>query len=242
MTYAELEQAIQDYCQNDETTFVANINNFIISAEDKIFMSLESREFWNSSSGGTFTDNVKDYSLNAASAATGAIDILSIYCLGGDASTDGRSLKLKDYSFIKEAYPLNTGAESKAMPKYYAVKGLLLDSGEPSVQFTVGPTPDASYGYLIEYFAKPTTDTITNGNTPGDASTDKTWLSVTFPSLLLDGAVAEGYRFMKSDQPDIDRFDIPFQSSLVTLKNFEEVRLKTDTASQMSTDPKNIQR
>ena len=41
MQYSELKQAIQDYAQNSETTFVSNIDNFIRSAEDKIFLSVQ---------------------------------------------------------------------------------------------------------------------------------------------------------------------------------------------------------
>ena len=38
MDYSELNTAIQDYCQNSETTFVNHINDFIIAAEDKVFL------------------------------------------------------------------------------------------------------------------------------------------------------------------------------------------------------------
>ena len=35
-TYGELKQAIQDYTENDETTFVTNIPIFIRNAEERL--------------------------------------------------------------------------------------------------------------------------------------------------------------------------------------------------------------
>jgi tRNA(Leu) C34 or U34 (ribose-2'-O)-methylase TrmL len=39
-TKAELKQAIQDYCENAETTFVSNLDTFIESCEERIFKSV----------------------------------------------------------------------------------------------------------------------------------------------------------------------------------------------------------
>ena len=35
-TYTTLKTAIQDYTQNSETTFVNNLNTFIVNAEERI--------------------------------------------------------------------------------------------------------------------------------------------------------------------------------------------------------------
>jgi hypothetical protein len=40
-TYATLKTAIQDYTDNSETTFVANLPNFVKAAEDRIFESVD---------------------------------------------------------------------------------------------------------------------------------------------------------------------------------------------------------
>ena len=37
MTLAELKTLIQNYTENEETTFVSTLNDFIISAEDRLF-------------------------------------------------------------------------------------------------------------------------------------------------------------------------------------------------------------
>ena len=40
-TKSSLKQAIQDYLESSETTFVNNIDNFIKSAEEKILKSVQ---------------------------------------------------------------------------------------------------------------------------------------------------------------------------------------------------------
>ena len=38
MQYSELKQAIQDFTENSEATFVSNRDNFIRTAENKVFL------------------------------------------------------------------------------------------------------------------------------------------------------------------------------------------------------------
>ena len=40
MNYTELTQAVQDYCESDETTFVSQIPTFIRQAEERIVRSV----------------------------------------------------------------------------------------------------------------------------------------------------------------------------------------------------------
>ena len=41
MNYTQLSQSIQDYCQSTETSFVANIPNFVQLAEERIYNSVQ---------------------------------------------------------------------------------------------------------------------------------------------------------------------------------------------------------
>ena len=40
MNYSELTQAIKDYTENTESTFVTNIPNFVRQAEERIFRDI----------------------------------------------------------------------------------------------------------------------------------------------------------------------------------------------------------
>ena len=50
-TYAELKQAIQDYTENDETTFVSNLPIFIRQAEERILKNVQLNLFRKNVSG-----------------------------------------------------------------------------------------------------------------------------------------------------------------------------------------------
>ena len=41
MNYSQLSQAIQDYCQSTETSFVSNISTFVKQAEQRIYNTIQ---------------------------------------------------------------------------------------------------------------------------------------------------------------------------------------------------------
>ena len=53
MNYTELTQAIQDYTENTETSFVANIPTFVRQAEEKILRQVLIPELRKASTGAT---------------------------------------------------------------------------------------------------------------------------------------------------------------------------------------------
>jgi len=48
MTYGDLKTAIQNYVQTSEATFTGQINDFIRTAEDRVYRSVQMPAFWNS--------------------------------------------------------------------------------------------------------------------------------------------------------------------------------------------------
>jgi hypothetical protein len=56
-TYDQLTQAIQDYTQYDETSFVANIPVFIVQAEERILKNVQLSLFRKNVSGSMSTSN-----------------------------------------------------------------------------------------------------------------------------------------------------------------------------------------
>jgi hypothetical protein len=45
MNYSELTQALQDYLETSETSFVSNIPNFVRQAEERIYRSV-AEQYW----------------------------------------------------------------------------------------------------------------------------------------------------------------------------------------------------
>lgn len=143
MNYVTLYQAIQDYSENTESLFVANIPRFVQEAEERIFNTVQFPSLRKNVTG-TLTASNK-----YLSAPT---DYLSSYSLAV-ISTDGTYSFLlnKDVNFIREAYPLPT---STGLPKYYALFGPQYTYPN-ELSFILGPTPDSSYGVELHYFFYP---------------------------------------------------------------------------------------
>jgi len=133
-TYATLYQALQDYCENDETTFLSNIPNIVRNAEDRILKSVQHPVFRKNSSG-TMTDG-NQYLAQPS-------DFLAPYSL---SIIGGGFLIFKEVNFIRTAYPDYT---DRGTPKHYAIYD--------SANFILGPTPNASSSVEIHYFYRPET-------------------------------------------------------------------------------------
>jgi hypothetical protein len=232
MNYTELETAIQDYCQNAETSFVSHINEFIISAENKAYEIMQGALYYAFSTGLTTVADQESYTTSDG-IPSGIVDINGIR-LGETAGvsllTAGpvRSLLVKDYEFLSEAY--QTVTIETGTPKYYAVTAASSGSGnEPEISLRLAPIPDAAYTTEIQYQSKISTASITNGNTPGTTSTDTTWISVVVPDALLYGALVQGYVYMKGEADVMAVYQKQFDDALVLLKNLTEKRQTTDT-------------
>lgn len=239
MNYTELETAIQDYCQNSETSFVAHINDFIISAEDKIFQATSGVHFANFSTGVTTVADQRYYAA-ADGIPDGVQDITGIRLCetaSGSMETSGpmRYLRRRDYDFLWEAYPGTAGADATGIPKYYSTRQAVSNSGESSISIFLAPAPDDTYNTEIEYQGKLTTDSITSGNTPGTASTTTTWISASFPDVLLYGSLVQAYTYMKGEADVAANYQKQFDEGILLLKNLTESRQQTDDSSPPET-------
>jgi hypothetical protein len=237
MNYTGLSTAIQNYCQNSNQVFLDHINDFIIAAEDKIFLAMSGPFFWKASVGSITVDGDTEHILEA-----GTLDVLGIRIreeTGGTITTGGpfRYLLRKDVDFIYEAYPGSSAAFDRGIPKYYAVGSAQVTAGEPTMTIRFGPTPDGAYAFEVEYLGKPAADSITIGSTPALPLTTTTWLSVTFPDVLLWGAVTQAYTFMKGEADLLQVYESNYNDGLMLLKNMGEFRQNTDSYSDQATGP-----
>jgi hypothetical protein len=175
MNYTELTQAIQDYTENTETSFVGNIPTFIRQAEEKILRQVLIPELRKASTGATVANS--QYLARPT-------DMIAVYSIAiQDGSGNYSYLLNKNVTFAKEAYP----ASDTALPKYYAqfVGGTTTTPGF----FILAPTPDAVYNVQINYYYDP--PSIVNAGT--------TWLGDNAETALLYGCLLEAYSYMKGD-------------------------------------------
>ena len=104
----------------------------------------------------------------------------------------------------------------------------------------LAPPPDAAYDYTISYYGKSVSDSITNGNSPGDTATTTTWISVAFPEVLLAGCLMHANIFLKGE-PDVQKmYEDKFNEGLVLLKNMSENRQESDDFSSLADNKSRI--
>lgn len=177
MDYAQLTQAIQDYTENYEQTFVGNIPTFVRQTEERIYRSIMLPEL---------RKNVTGTLASGSKYLARPIDFLSVFSI---AVIDGEGnyiyLLDKDVNFMREAYPNPT---TSGVPKYYAQFD---GDGQVSAygNFILGPTPNANYTVELHYFYEP----------PSIVDEGTSWLGENAESALLYGCLVEAYTFMKGD-------------------------------------------
>lgn len=114
----------------------------------------------------------------------------------------------KDVNFIREAYPT---VAASGMPKHY--------SYFDATTLILGPTPDIIYSIELQYGFYPAS-IVTAGTT---------WLGDNFDTALLNGALVEAARFMKSEDDIISVYDKHYMQSLTLLKNLGDGKLRQDS-------------
>ena len=200
-TYGELKQAIQDYTENNETSFVNNIPLFIRLTEERILKNVQLNLFQKNQFGNMSSSN--EY-LAAPS------DFLAPFSLSIDVNGDKEFLLFKDLDFVQSYSP---DATVTGQPKYYAQ----FDKDN----FIIAPTPDANYTVDIHYLYRPAS--LTAGSDSGT-----TWLSENAEITLLYGSLIEAYTFMKG-QPDLmAMYNQRFGEGVMRLKNLGEAQETTD--------------
>jgi len=200
-TFAQLKTAIQEYTENTETAFVSNLDDFIRSAEDRVFYLVDLEYFRkNATSAMTQTDPFLSL----------PTDFLASFSLSLTNSGSKEFLLQKDVNFIQE---YNPNSATTGTPKYYArfdVDNLIL-----------APTPDSNYVCEFHYFYRPAS--LTAG-----ADSGTTWLSTNAPNALLYGSLYEAYVYMKGEPDMLQLYDKQFSEALSRLKDLAEARENAD--------------
>lgn len=201
-TYAQLKQAIQDYTQNDETSFVANLPLFIRFAEERILKNVQLSLFRKNAT---------------ASAVAGnkylpcPTDFLAPFSLSFEDSEGSKTfVEFKDVSFLQAFTP---DEDTEGEPRYYAQFDV--------DNFILAPTPASTYRAELHYYYRP------NSLTAG-AESGTTWLSENAPMAMLYGALMEAYIYMKGEQDILQAYNLRFNESLTGIKMLGEAKETTD--------------
>lgn len=194
MNYAELVQAIKDYTENEEASFVAQIPTFVRQVEERIYRTVMIPELRKNATA----------TIGAGSQYVARPDdFLAVFSLAViDAAGDYTYLLDKDVNFIREAFP---SAATQGLPQYYAqFDG---DGVGTEGHFIVGPTPDTTYTAELHYYYDP----------PSISTTSTSWLGDNAESALLYGALIEAYTYMKGEADILQGYEARYQEALAQL-------------------------
>ena len=200
MTYAELVQSIQDWTENDESTFTGELDLIIELAEKRIFRESD-------------LNNTRKYSTASLPAGdeflahpTDAVVIRSLQSI--DSSGDRAFLLQKDKSFLDD-YIVDRSATGT--PRYYC-------HWDSDTVYIV-PSPAVDTDFEMAYTYRPT---------GLSASNTTSWLGTNAPDALFYACLIEASIFMK-EAPDITAsYTAKYQEALQRLIVEENFRNRSD--------------
>ena len=200
-TLTTLTSSIQEWTQNDEATFVAEIPFFIKNAEERIFKVVDLDYFRKNvtgsmTSGNKFLEKPSDY------LATFSLSYVN-------SSSQNVFLLQKDVNYIQEFTP---NPSTTGSPRFYS--SFDVDT------FIVAPTPDTSYAVELHYYYRPASLTTDNSGT--------TWISTNAPDALLYACLVEAYTFMKGENDLLQLYTARFTEAMSRLKIYGEAQENTD--------------
>jgi len=193
-TYTTLRQAIQDYTDNTESTFVNNIDSFIETAEERILKETPLE---------VFRKNATATMSAGARFFPKPVDWLYSFSLAITTSGEQKVLLNKDVNFLQEFWP---DFSQTSEPRYY--------SDFDVNNFLIAPTPDENYNAELHYFYRP--ESIT------DTTDGQSWLGTNAGPAMLYGSLVEAYTFMKGEQDMVQQYEQQFQTALSRLNGFAQ--------------------
>tara|TARA_R110000796_G_scaffold48269_1_gene115799 strand:- start:14214 stop:14888 length:675 start_codon:yes stop_codon:yes gene_type:complete len=212
MTLEELKTLIQNFTENEETTFVNTLNDFIINAEERLFHLIQLDFFRKNVTGNLTTGNTY---LTAPSDFQMSFSLAVI-----DGNGDYHYLDKKHTSFMREFSPDPTATSERGRPKYYGDFDKELSTGSDNGStLIVAPVPDQDYNVELHYLYEPLSLT---------SQTSGTWISQNARNALLYGCLVEAYTFMKGEQDMMALYENRFNQEVSRLKNLAEARGRQD--------------
>jgi hypothetical protein len=200
-TLTTLTSSIQEWTQNDESTFVAEIPFFIKNAEERIFKVVDLDFFRKNVTGGLTSGN---------KFLQKPTDYLAAFSLSYvNSSSQNIFLLQKDVNFIQEFTP---NPSTTGSPRFY--------SSYDIDNFIVAPTPDSNYSAELHYYYRPQSLTADSSGT--------TWISTNAPDALLYASLVEAYTFMKGESDLIQLYTARFTEAMSRLKIYGEGQENTD--------------
>ena len=200
-TLTTLTASVQEWTENDESTFVAEIPFFIQNAEERIFKVVDLEYFRKNvtgvmTSGNKFLQKPSDWLANFS---------LSFV----NSSSENVFLLQKDVNYLQEFHP---NPSSTGTPRFYASFDVN--------NFIIAPTPNSNFTVEVHYYYRPASLTTDDSGS--------TWISTNAPDALLYATLIEAYTFMKGENDLLQLYTARFTEAISRLKIYAEAKENTD--------------
>ena len=200
-TLTTLTASVQEWTQNDESTFVAEIPFFIKNAEERIFKVVD-LEYFRKNATGVMTSGNKFLQKTSDWLANFSLSFVN-------SSSENVFLLQKDVNYLQEFHP---NPSSTGTPRFYASFDVN--------NFIVAPTPNSNFTVEVHYYYRPASLTTDDSGS--------TWISTNAPDALLYATLIEAYTFMKGENDLLQLYTARFTEAISRLKIYAEAKENTD--------------
>ena len=200
-TLTTLTASVQEWTQNDESTFVAEIPFFIKNAEERIFKVVD-LEYFRKNATGVMTSGNKFLQKPSDWLANFSLSFVN-------SSSENVFLLQKDVNYLQEFHP---NPSSTGTPRFYASFDVN--------NFIVAPTPNSNFTVEVHYYYRPASLTTDDSGL--------TWISTNAPDALLYATLIEAYTFMKGENDLLQLYTARFTEAISRLKIYAEAKENTD--------------
>ena len=200
-TLTTLTASVQEWTQNDESTFVAEIPFFIKNAEERIFKVVD-LEYFRKNATGVMTSGNKFLQKPSDWLANFSLSFVN-------SSSENVFLLQKDVNYLQEFHP---NPSSTGTPRFYASFDVN--------NFIVAPTPNSNFTVEVHYYYRPASLTTDDSGS--------TWISTNAPDALLYATLIEAYTFMKGENDLLQLYTARFTEAISRLKIYAEAKENTD--------------
>jgi len=200
-TLTTLTASVQEWTENDESTFVAEIPFFIQNAEERIFKVVD-LEYFRKNATGVMTSGNKFLQKPSDWLANFSLSFVN-------SSSENVFLLQKDVNYLQEFHP---NPSSTGTPRFYASFDVN--------NFIVAPTPNSNFTVEVHYYYRPASLTTDDSGS--------TWISTNAPDALLYATLIEAYTFMKGENDLLQLYTARFTEAISRLKIYAEAKENTD--------------
>ena len=200
-TLTTLTASVQEWTQNDESTFVAEIPFFIKNAEERIF-KVVALDYFRKNATGVMTSGNKFLQKPSDWLANFSLSFVN-------SSSENVFLLQKDVNYLQEFHP---NPSTTGTPRFYASFDVN--------NFIIAPTPNSNFTVEVHYYYRPASLTTDDSGS--------TWISTNAPDALLYATLIEAYTFMKGENDLLQLYTARFTEAISRLKIYAEAKENTD--------------